>query len=134
MNEDLLRQQYMAQKQDWRSLGQALGGLGAFYTAERGIMEKISECKKEKETAASIVLSTLEATANKAEKLACVVTEKTNSVTRQEPVQTPPVTGQNVPSELNQQWPPLFGRIKELTESINNSLDRIADIMRRCEL
>ena len=88
---------------------------------------------KAKETAANMVLSTLEATASKAEKLVCVVTEKTNSVTRQDPVQAR-VTGQNVPGKANQQWPSLFGRIKELTESINNSLDRIADIMRRCEL
>ena len=104
-------------------------------------MQELSGCNtvKVKETTAIMVLSTLEATAGKAEKLACVVTEKTNSVTRQEPAQTPSVKvtfakGQDVPSEYNQQWPPLFDRIKELTESINNSLDRIADIMQRCEL
>jgi len=89
---------------------------------------------KAKETAANMILSILEVTATTAEKIAGGVAEKTKSVTRQEDPPPPSAKGPNVPCEINQQWPPLFGRIKELTESINNSLDRIADIMRRCEL
>ena len=95
--------------------------------------EKNGSCKKE--TATSIVLSMLEATAKASEKIAAIVGEKTNSVTRQEPARPDsnklqPAT----PREENQHYPPLLSRIKELVESINNSLDRIEDIMRRCEL
>ena len=87
--------------------------------------------KTTQESVASVVLTELEGTAERAEKTAAVVAEKTNSVTRD-------VSGEveKVRSEKAQpkNFPPLFGRIRELTESINNSLDRIGDIMRRCEL
>ena len=97
---------------------------------------EISQCaakEKVKETAASMVLSALEATAARAEKIACVVAEKTSSVTRQEPAQTS-VRGPNVPCEIDREWPLLFGRIRELTESIGTSLSRIEYTMQRCEL
>ena len=97
-------------------------------------MQEMSGCNtiKAKETAAIMVLSTLEDTAGKAEKLACVVAEKMSSVTRDFAAEAA------CPDKANtlapKAYPPLFERIRELTESINNSLDRIADIMRRCEL
>ena len=92
--------------------------------------ENMAAPKTAQESVASMVLTELEGTAERAEKTAAVVAEKTNSVTRD-------VSGEveKMRSEKAQpNFPPLFGRIRELTESINNSLDRIEDIMRRCEL
>jgi hypothetical protein len=87
--------------------------------------------KSARDTVASEILSMLECTATRAEKTVSIVMEKTNSVTRQEPPSVQEVNKLNTPQ---QQYPPLFARIQELTESINRSLSGIEDIMRRCEL
>jgi len=93
-----------------------------------------SDAEKEKrETAASMVISMLEGTAGRAEKVVCTLTEKTNSITRKEPPSTSTQGIQN-PAVPREEYPPLFDRQRELIESINRSLDGIEDIMRRCEL
>ncbi len=92
------------------------------------------DCTAEKvrETAASVVLSMLESTAGRAEKLVSIVLEKTNSVTRQEPPSAQVTETKNPNQRVT--YPPLFNRQRELIESINRSLDGIEDIMSRCEL
>ncbi len=87
--------------------------------------------EKVRETIASVVLLMLEGTTGRVEKLVEIVSEKTNSVTRQEPPVTQEIAKNSVPRE---EYPPLFNRQRELIEGINRSLDGIEDIMRRCEL
>jgi hypothetical protein len=85
---------------------------------------------KVREPAALVVLSRLETTANRAEKLVSIVLERTNSVTRNEPAQE----SNKATDPPRSPFPPLFERITELTESINRSLFGIEDVMRRLEL
>ena len=85
-------------------------------------------CPKAKESAATEVLAILERTAARAEKTCALVSERTSSIAR--PESQPCVGDKNE----TQSYPPLFGRINELADSINRSLAGIEDIMRRCEL
>ena len=85
---------------------------------------------KTKESAANLVLSALERTAEHAQKTAAVVMDKTSMVT----LPVPPTTSGVGEKAQRQDYPPFFEQIRQKTESINNSLDQIEDIMRRCEL
>ncbi len=82
-----------------------------------------------KETVSSMVLAELDRTAERAQKNAVIVEEMTNSITRSET----PDTGESL-KEPRQEYPSFFDQIRQKTESINDSLSRIEDIMRRCEL
>ena len=95
---------------------------------------EISQCgakEKVKETAASMVLSELERTVERAQKIAAVVAERTNTITRQEP---PVGMCEQAAGTPRKEYPPFFDQIRQKAESINNSLSNIEDIMRRCEL
>ena len=85
---------------------------------------------KEKETAANMVLSELERTAERAQKIAAVVAERTSSVIRA----ASPNTSEEAKKPVSPELPPLFELIRLKMVSINNSLSDLEDIMRRCEL
>lgn len=94
-------------------------------------MRNVTEMGKAgKESAASICLAMLEDTADRAGKVAGIVQERTNSVTRQEPETVQESKNPTVPVA----YPPLFERISEVTKNINRSLSVIEDIIRRLEL
>lgn len=87
--------------------------------------------KAVRETVASKVISDLEMLAARAEKVCCIVAEKTNSVTLCSP---PSPAGIEKDPRTSEMYPPLFDRIRELSQNINCSLSGIEDTMRRCEL
>ena len=90
--------------------------------------------EKERKTSADIALSKLVDVAGRAEKLVCLVSEKMNSVTRQEALSTEEIKAIPCKAEANPTYPPLFCRIIELSEAIDHSLSRVGNIMQRCEL
>ncbi len=89
-----------------------------------------SGCKVARESAGNMTMASLETMAARAEKIVCIVSERLTSVTRSEP---PSVAGCDKTAE-QEQYPPLFSRIRELTESVNRSLSGIENIIRRVEL
>jgi hypothetical protein len=101
-----------------------------------GLYNKISsgnECGTtvERQSAANTIIQGLEDLLARADKTCCIVMERTNSVTRQEP---PSVQGEKNLLSASPNFPPLFERIRELTDGINRSLNGIEDVMRRLEL
>ena len=94
------------------------------------MQENISAKAAAKESASSMVLSALERTAEQAQKTATVVMDKTSMVTKP----APPTTSGAGEKVQQEEYPPFFEQIRQKTESINNSLNQIADIMQRCEL
>jgi hypothetical protein len=90
------------------------------------------ECgKAARDSIASKIISDLESLSVRTGNVLSIVQERTKSVTRDEQSET---QGANCVQPPQEQYPPLFGRIRELTNSINNSLSGIEDTMRRCEL
>lgn len=85
----------------------------------------------QKESAASLVFAELERTAERAQKTAAVVAERTSSVVCQEPPQT---MSEQAAKQPRIEYPPFFDLIRQKTESINDSLSQIEDTMLRCEL
>ena len=85
-------------------------------------------CVEKRESVGGQVLRDLEQTAERAQKTACVVGERTNGVTRSE---TKVQEGKDIP---NPSYPPFFEQIRQKTLSINESLSQIEDVMRRVEL
>ena len=86
--------------------------------------------KTAQDSVASMVLTELEGTAERAQKTAAVVMDKTSMVTKP----APPTTSGAEGKAQREEYPPFFDQIRQKTESINNSLSNIEDIMRRCEL
>ncbi len=84
-----------------------------------------------RDSAGIVAMSQLETVVSRAEEVVCMVSEKLTSVTRNEP---PSVPGCEKLATQQQNFPPLFARIRELTENLERSLSNIEDIMRRCEL
>jgi len=93
-------------------------------------MQENIGAKSAKESAADLVLSELERTAERAQKTAAVVMDKTSMVTKP----APPTTSGAEGKAQREEYPPFFDQIRQKAESINNSLSNIEDIMRRCEL
>ncbi len=86
--------------------------------------------KASKVSAASRILSELERTAERAQKVAILVMERTASVTEPQPPSGE--SEKQIPAA--REFPELFENIKLKTVSINNSLAKIEDVMQRCEL
>lgn len=101
---------------------------------QEGLNSCADQVKVARETIASTVLSDLEGLAIRAERVSGVVAERTNSVVLCETAlsaasaKIPPTQS---PEEV---YPPLFDRIRVLSQKIQHSLDLIEDTMRRCEL
>ena len=93
-------------------------------------MQENMGAKVAKESVSNMILSALERTAEHAQKTAAVVMDKTSMVT----LPVPPMTSGVGEKAQRQEYPPFFEQIRQRTESINDSLDHIEDIMQRCEL
>ena len=84
-----------------------------------------------RESAACSTVKALETLLLRVDEITCIVTERTSPLTRQEPSMDQ--TTQKPASEKTK-FPPLFERIREITDGINRSLDCIEDVMRKLEL
>ena len=94
------------------------------------IMQEPNCGKTARELIGSQVLTDLERTAERAQKIACVVGERISGVTRDS--ETTVSGGKNEPT--NPSYPSFFEQLRQKTTSINNSLSQIEDVMRRLEL
>ena len=85
--------------------------------------------KAARESIGSEVLTSLERTAQRAQKVAADIAERMSSVTSDDPSG---ITGPDKALALPS-YPSFFDQIRQKTDSINNSLSRIEDVMRRVE-
>jgi len=87
--------------------------------------------KTAKESSASRLLASFEELSRKAQEIAAIVEDRTESVTDTRPVPTDKEKDKN---EVESYLPSLFERLRESAWAIDAALNKISDIMRRLEL